>query len=326
MHERTRRMCILMVACASTGCLPQGTDASRLTSGDATFLVNAFGLRPDLDCHELAHTFLVDFLPIVARPDEAGLAYEEHWLLAEDGIHPLRVWLLPSTLDRGLVILSEGAGGSIPCYLFHAQLLVNKGWSVVMYDYRGFGASGGGAGVENIIPDARIVFDWALEYTGSPRASLFGISLGSIPSVALARERPEQVNCLVLDSPVALGATIEHFGRILGPAAQAVVDLLPPDLISEEVITQVRTPTLIFLDEADQLTVPSTVQLLYERAAGPKTLVRLPGLPHAWGAFWATSQYSYEIENALSRAWGQRRDFTAQYGVGETRPAVTVIR
>lgn len=287
------------------GCAPLlgfGTDPAGLTAR-----VSELILEPDIGCDALKRGLRVDSLPVVNSPAEVGLEYEELWLPAEDA-SVLRVWRIPSPSDRGTVLLSMGASGDMSCYLFVTLLLVEHGWSVVMYDYRGFGRSTGNPSLATLVPDARVVFDWTLRRTKRARITLMGLSLGTIPSVALAVERPEAVNGVVLDSPLALGEQFKRLPFLFGGMPDFYSARLPAELRSEELISGLLAPLLVFVGSADPITPESTVAVLFDRAPEPKELVRFEGLTHAAGPYFATSLYTYHLESFLSSIWSARDD------------------
>lgn len=293
---------ILPLLWAGAGCMPQVSEAP-LTKQQAYDVLNAIILDPFTTCEQLRTAFRVEHLPVVSTPDEAGLRYEEAYVPAFDAT-PLRVWRLPTSLDRGTVVLSVGASGSMPCYLYTARLLVDNGWSVVVYDYRGFGGSGGTANIAYLAADLDAIIDWTLARTGRDEVTLMGISLGTIPSVAMAVQRPDVVNGVILDSPVALGMEIQRFGFVLGDPT-TYQKLIDPLLLSDNLMAAVQTPLLVLLNERDRLTPPSQTELLFDRAAGPKELARFPDVGHARGVFRDTEYYAYRVESFLARLWGQ---------------------
>jgi len=290
------------------GCSPQTVP---LPSKDALSLaLTALAFDNQITCEDLRNLFDIEYLQPVETPDQIGLDFEQLWLPTVDG-NFIRVWRLPTQLDRGLVVLSGGSVGSMPCYLFVAKLLVDDGWSVVMSDYRGFGASSGIPDLDTLPDDLELVLDWALERTGREHATLMGISLGSIPTVAVAVRRPEAVNGVVLDSPVALGEMIKRLDFAFS-STQDVIDLLDAQLNTQRIISNLTAPVLMYSGGKDVLTPPAATELLFAGAAGPKRLVRFPELRHARGPYFATGTYTFELERFLSSVWEQSVDFTLQ--------------
>lgn len=258
-------------------------------------------LEPETTCAELRDEFGVTYLPLANTPGDIGIDYLEYYV-PTDTRQRLRVWYMPSNGVRGTVIVSPGAFGAMNCYLFTAQLLTSQGWSVVIYDYEGFGLSTGAPSLETLRPDLETVLDWTLTTLNVSQVSLIGMSLGSIGSVAVAVDRPEAVNAVVLDSPVALGQEIERFRVLLGSRTEEIIAALDGWLVSENIISQMHQPLLVFLHEADIVTPPASVQLLHDLAAGPKELVRYTG-EHAAGQFEDTADYDAHLQAFLAGVW-----------------------
>ncbi|MBU0617413.1 MAG: lysophospholipase [Planctomycetes bacterium] len=299
---RTIRVASVTIALVCA-CAPVPAIETPTTDELGQFITNLL-LRPEITCELLRATFAVEYLPIVETPDQAGMTYEEHWVSTEDG-ELLRVWYLPTRLDRGTVVFSLGASGAMPCYLFVTRLLVHNGWSVVMYEYRGFGASSGEPNVNALHTDLAAVLDWTVDYTGEEKVTLFGVSLGTLPSVAVAVDRPDIVNAVVLDSPASMGLEVARFARALRDQTQAIIDQLASPLVPEELAAALEQPLLVFLSELDWITPPWSVQIIYERAAGPKELVTFIELGHAAGPYHDTGTYTFHLERFLSRVWRQ---------------------
>ncbi len=295
---------VVAAVALGAGCV-RPAEIPDLDTDELTLVLSRLVLQPQITCAQLRESFGVDYLPLVDTPDQIGLRYGEYWVPTEDGAL-LRVWYLPTRLHRGVVILSGGAAGSLPCYLFHARLLVHDGWTVVMYEYRGFGESSGSADIRKLPTDLQAVLDWTRAQTGRQPVTLMGVSLGSVPSIAVAAARPEAVNGLILDSPVAMGAELQRLDFVLADRTELFIDRLPRNLVSERVISAVHQPLLVLAGQADALTTPASVELLLDRAGGPRSLVLFPGIAHARAVFADTGAYAYAVESFLASIWDQR--------------------
>lgn len=287
----------LLIACAG-GC---GSVAVPPTD-DLVNGLSALLLDPGRNCEELRSAYGVHYLPVVETPADAGIDFEQHFIATADQ-NVLHVWYLPTQLDRGAVILSIGSASSMACYLFVAKLLTRNGWSVVIYEYQGYGLSTGRPSLATLAADLESVLDWTLSRTGRDRATLMGISLGTIPSVAVAARRPDAVNGVILDSPVALGEELLRFDPLFGGNAAALAARLMPDLLAEERIREVHQPLLVYLHELDILTTPQQTELIFDRAPGTKRLVRFANLSHAKGPYFSTDVYLYHADTFLASIW-----------------------
>lgn len=285
------------------GCLPVLPEPRDAAAVDG--MLSRLVLQPYVTCEQLKTGLGLEHLEPIPDPAAAGLPYEEYWLPTAD-YELIRTWYLPTNLDRGVIVLSMGAAGDISCYLFVANLLTDNGWSVVLYDNRGFGLSTGSPSLSALDPDLELVVDWACARSARSKVTVLGISLGSIPAVAVAARRPDAVNALVLDSPVALGKEIERFSGVLGGLTTSLLELIDPRLLPEKMIAQVNLPLLIYLHENDIITPPATVETIYERAAGYKVMVRFDGLPHVASSYYRTAQYTYYLESFLTPIWSEK--------------------
>ena len=262
-------------------------------------------LQPDYTCDQLRKQFGVTYLPLADNPAEIDLNYEEHWLEI-DAETLLRLWYLPTNLNRGTVVYSCGNTGPMACYLYTADLLTANGWSVIMYEYEGYGLSDGEPSLSALIRDLDAVLKWTTEYTGRKQVTLMGMSLGSVPSVSIAVEHPNMVNAVILDSPIALAAQIERFAYVVGGHTSELIQQLDIELLSDVLIARLKQPLLIFLHERDILATPETVEVLYNRAIGPKTVIRFPELGHALSQFMKTDVYLYHLDTFLTEVWSER--------------------
>lgn len=259
-------------------------------------------LMPETTCEQLREDYGLTDLPLVDTPDQIDIPYEEHYVTAPDGAE-LRIWYLPVESARGLVIVCSGNSGPMACYLFTAKLLVEANWSCVMFDYEGFGGSTGTADLRTLRPDLQTVLDWTLAETPTDRVSLFGISLGSIPAVAVAIDNPDSVNAVVLDSPIALGEAIDRFDFLIQGQSRQVVAVLEPWLLTENTIAGMLQPMLVYMHGDDVVTPPRQVAVLLERAVADTELVYFSGLGHAAGQFLRTDEYRAHLVSFLAEAW-----------------------
>lgn len=76
------------------------------------------------------------------HPSEYGLAHEEVAFTTEDGV-PLKGWLIPAPASERAVIFCHGHAGSMDPDLKYAPWFRERGFSVLMFDFRGHGRSGG---------------------------------------------------------------------------------------------------------------------------------------------------------------------------------------
>ncbi len=76
-------------------------------------------------------------------PDSIGWEYEELKITTEDGFH-LNTWIYapnPDRLKDEVMILAYPDAGNMSYFVYHASILANLGYTVITFDYRGFGKS-----------------------------------------------------------------------------------------------------------------------------------------------------------------------------------------
>ena len=148
--------------------------------------------------------------------------------------------------------------------------LQRAGFSVLAYDYEGYGTSEGKPGEQAAYDDEDAAFEYltSVLHTAPGQIVIFGKSVGSGPAVHLAARRP--VAGLILQSPF-----VSAF-RVL-----TRVSLLPFDSFPNyKDIRQVRSPVLIVHGDSDNVIAPWHGRKLFELANEPKRYVSVPGADH----------------------------------------------
>ncbi|HEX3171959.1 MAG TPA: alpha/beta fold hydrolase, partial [Burkholderiales bacterium] len=90
---------------------------------------------------------------LAATPRAAGLDYEDVTLTTADNVK-LHGWWVPSRNARGTILLMHGNAGNISHRLGYLTMFNRLGYSVLLFDYRGYGKSGGHPDEEGTYRDA----------------------------------------------------------------------------------------------------------------------------------------------------------------------------
>ena len=151
---------------------------------------------------------------LIATGAELGRPFEDLSLDTSDGIE-LHGWFYPANQDsaRGkwAALVCHGNAGNISHRLELCAALLQSGLNVLLFDYRGYGRSGGRPSEEGTYLDAEAAYDW-LRRRGFVGGNIvaFGESLGGGIATALAIRKP--IGGLVLESSFScifdLGAEI----------------------------------------------------------------------------------------------------------------------
>jgi hypothetical protein len=217
------------------------------------------------------------FQPMPGEP-AASLALdvpvEETWITTADGVR-LHAFFLPRPGSDRVVLMFHGNFGNATQRLPFARDLAMLGVSVLVPDYRGYGFSEGTPTEAGLYRDADAAWRHVTDDLGYPpeRVIVMGRSLGGAVAVELlSRERAAG---LVLVSTLR---SARAMARSMGLGLLA--PLVGRRLDSESRIPTLGVPLLVFHGEDDEIVPVEQGQTLYDRAAGPKALHRIPGARH----------------------------------------------
>jgi fermentation-respiration switch protein FrsA (DUF1100 family) len=223
------------------------------------------------------------------EPDRLGLAYRDVWFRAEDGVR-LHGWFLPARgTSRGTVLFFHGNAQNIGAHLPNVAWLPGRGFSVLLFDYRGYGRSEGTPSLDGVDKDGEAAFGAVLDLEGvdPTRVVVLGQSLGgSIAISALARFPDRQrFRGLVVEGAVASYRQVaqEKLASLWltwpfqVPLSWTISDSPRP---VDDIARLAPLPVLIVQDGADPVIPPDQASELHAAAGPPKTFWRVPGVGH----------------------------------------------
>ena len=213
-----------------------------------------------------------------------------------DGL-PLHGWFAsPAQSNGATVLIFNGNAGDRSSRAPLAAALTRAGFSVLLFDYRGYGGNPGQPTEPGLVADARA----ARQYVGSradvDRARLvyFGESLGAAVAVALAVEQPPAA--LVLRSPFT---SLADMARLQFPFLPTF--LLRDRFESLNRISRVDCPVLVITGDRDNVVPPAQSRRLYEAAPGPKRFVQIARADHNDYELLAGQQLITEVTQFLEQ-------------------------
>lgn len=205
---------------------------------------------------------------------------EDVWLTSADNVR-LHGWFVRAAAEPavGTFIYFHGNGGNLSYIGWLAEALSERGFDVLMLDYRGYGRSEGEALDEHgIYADADAAYDYLTrERKVSPeRIILYGQSLGTTAAVDVASRR----SCagVVLES--GLSSAREMAALILPPGFRWLHGLAKNSFASTRKLESVRCPVLVTHGALDRTIPVEQGQLLYNAAREPKRLLIIPDAGH----------------------------------------------
>jgi pimeloyl-ACP methyl ester carboxylesterase len=198
-------------------------------------------------------------------PSVAGA--QDLTLHTADGLE-LGAWLFSA--GRPITVLvANGNGGNRLGRLSLAQALVEKGFSVLLFDYRGYGGNAGSPSERGLALDVR-----AARAAVSGTVIYFGESLGSAVVTELATEIPPAA--LVLRSPFVDLASVGAAHYPFLPVRMLLREGFP----TAERIARVKVPTVIVYGSGDSIVPPTQSRAVAQCAGGPVTVIEVPGADH----------------------------------------------
>jgi fermentation-respiration switch protein FrsA (DUF1100 family) len=215
-----------------------------------------------------------------ATPASWGCKYENISFKSADGT-PLHGWFIPAKgkTPHGTVVFSHGNAGSLGHHLGFVTWLVEAGYHVMMYDYRGFGKSGGSVDRRGMVDDVKAAFAHVGKRPGvNPRRLVsYGHSLGGAKSVTALAETPVRgLRAVVVDGAFASYKTM---ARVIG--GQLGESLVTDELAPGDYVGKLSpVPLLVVHGTRDEVVPVPQGRLLFHRAGQPKTLFEVKAGRH----------------------------------------------
>lgn len=244
---------------------------------------------------------------IESTPAEFQLVYEDVWLpvLASNGkVERIHGWWIPASAPTNRVLLYlHGNGVNVGANVHQAYRFHKLGFSVFLFDYRGYGQSEGEFPTEKTaFQDAESVWDYLTQERGiSPQQiALYGHSLGGAIAIDLAIRHPDAAGAIVQSSFTSMREMVDYrFDFWMFP-----IDLLLThrfDSISK--VKHLKMPVLFMHGTADG-EIPSTMtEALYAAAPEPKRLFLVPGAEHNNVASTAGEKFFKEVREFIGIAY-----------------------
>ncbi len=221
------------------------------------------------------------YMPMVQKVPPAGRVLtgaEEVSFQTADGLS-LGGWFIPAAGGDGgaAVLVFNGNAGNRSLRAPLAAALSMEGFSVLLFDYRGYGGNPGSPSEKGLEKDARAARAYleSRKEVDPAKVVFFGESLGAAVALEAAVERPPAA--LVLRSPFTSLADIGRRHYPFLPVRLLLADRYP----SIDRIGRLACPLLVIAGERDWIVPISYSRELYQAAPdGEKRFVALPGAGH----------------------------------------------
>lgn len=210
---------------------------------------------------------------IQITPSDVNLAYEDIYITHPDG-EKINLWYIPAESDSAnTIIFCHGNAGNISNRMETVMYLNTYNVNIVIFDYRGYGKSGGTPSEENCYQDAIATYDWLSNErkVSSDKIIIFGRSLGGAVAIDLASKR--KCKALIVESSFSSSLDI---GKLMFPYLPTKY-LLKYHFDSMEKIKNINVPLLIAHSQDDDIIPYKLGKRLFEAAKEPKIFLDING-------------------------------------------------
>lgn len=216
----------------------------------------------------------------VPSPEVLKFTKEDRFFTAEDGTL-IHAWRLPvKGKKRGTIYFLHGNAQNLSYHVANVFWLVDKGWEVVIIDYRGYGRTAGDPDFASVQQDALAGYQALLnERQDNSPVIVWGQSLGASIAVNMVADLPEdkRPQGLIIDSAFSSHQKIvrEKLGSFWltylfqYPLSWFITDTYAPERSMARIQ---HVPVLIVHSENDPVISASHAKTLYQMAHEPKQL------------------------------------------------------
>lgn len=199
---------------------------------------------------------------------------------AVDGV-TLRGWYFAAVPPANgvTVLVLHGNHGVLPPYVPHVRFLQDRGFNVLLFNFRGFGLSDGRTESEGTLTrDAEAALRYLTTERGvDPRSiAIVGVSLGAPVAATLATRSPCRAVALI--STVA--SARRHISKGMPWVPEFVLDNLGSPFDAAGSIGRSRCPVAVVHGADDDIVQVDEALQVYKAAHQPKRLIVVPTADH----------------------------------------------
>ncbi|MBN2621092.1 alpha/beta fold hydrolase [candidate division WOR-3 bacterium] len=211
-----------------------------------------------------------------------------------------RMMVVPDSLKRALadydyadgpkptIIICGGDAGNMAFSIFYAYHYFTKGYTVLTFDWRGFGASDPWDIAEDDLCCTEFLIDYAAAIdfiktqpeVDSEKIGLMGFSTGAYLSFAMIAQRNDIAAYVGRALITSLGDLVTNLQKVDPDRNFTIPEDYPDSLLPIESADEVTTPVFLIVGEKDERTPVWMSQAVYDKLPGPKELWIVPEAEH----------------------------------------------
>jgi fermentation-respiration switch protein FrsA (DUF1100 family) len=224
-----------------------------------------------------SHVFYQPSARHYVDPAKFNLKYEDVYFRAEDGTR-LHGWFFParSGTVKGTVVQFHGNAQNISTHFYSLVWLLDRGYNLFTFDYRGYAKSEGRPSQTGIYLDALAAIDRAHAFhreRGGGKFVIYGQSTGGAISLRALPDWKERdrVDLVVMDSAFSSYQAIAFdklYSRwFLWPFSPLVYLLISDAYAADAVFDRVTRPLLVITGARDEIVPAKFGKVIYEGVA-----------------------------------------------------------
>ncbi|MHA1896218.1 MAG: alpha/beta hydrolase [Promethearchaeota archaeon] len=221
-------------------------------------------------------------------PSAIGLIYEDVYFKTKDGIK-LNAWFIPAEGGDFTILFAHGNGGNISHRMDKISMFHEKGFSLFLYDYRGYGKSEGRPSELGIYRDTYAAYNYLVQEKGIPsnKIIVYGESLGGAPAVDIVSKVKTQA--LILEGAFSCAKDM----------SKEIYPFLPTSLLMSKLdslskIRNIKVPSLFIHSESDEIVPIELARKLFNAAPEPKKFLTISG-GHNYGVI----DFQDKVKNSI---------------------------
>ena len=228
----------------------------------STISLNMYGIKPVKEYRN--------------KPSEFNLNYEEFLIETPDGIG-LKSWLIQpkqKKANNNVIVFAYGDSGNMSYWLHHAQFFSEIGFTIVLFDYRGFGESSKFEINSDLLyynefsTDLVSVIKWTKSKFTGQKIGVYGFSMGTISAAAALKD--EKVDFYIAESAIY---NPEDVVRYLYNTKHKTV-LLPVGSDSVKgLYNNINCSMLLLSGAMDEVSSPQTGKLIANQKTNRKLVI-----------------------------------------------------
>lgn len=253
------------------------------------------------------HVFYQPDAFVYTKPTDFKVPVRDLKLKTSDG-ESISAWVLNDTpASKGLVLHFHGNAQNMTAHVSFTSWLADAGYTVIIFDYRGYGLSTGKPSQRTLLLDAKAVIDWILaegRWKSKPIIVL-GQSLGGAVAASTLAENAEfaqNLSLFVVESsfPSYRLLARKKLGQffLTWPFQYPLSFLVSDDTEPGKALKNLAMPKLFIHGDRDDVVPYEMGEILFEEAADPKEFWRIPFGRHT-EAFYPGSPYREKLLEKL---------------------------